>query len=72
MARVCRGRQGPGEQVEGGKTGSAGRVVEAGGMEAYLARQSKTEIREDNKVRRVVQISFGVADGRGGQYTEGE
>ena len=27
----CRGRQGPGEQVKGGKTASAGQVVEAGG-----------------------------------------
>ena len=31
VARDCRGRQGPGEQVEGGNTASAVRAVEAGG-----------------------------------------
>ena len=34
IARGCRGQQGPGEQVEGGKTAIAGQAVEAGGMEA--------------------------------------
>ena len=41
-------------------------------METCLVRQSKTGTREENKVRIAVQISLGVTDGRGGQYTEGE
>ena len=41
-------------------------------MEACLARQSKSGTREDNRVRIAVQLSFGVADDRGSQYTEGE
>ena len=61
-----------GEQVEVGKTASAGRAAEAGGMEACLARQSKTGRREENMVQRAVQLSIGVVDGRGGQYTDGE
>ena len=72
LARGCRVRQGPGEQVEGGKTASAGREVGSGEMEACLVRQSKTGTREDNRVRRTLQISLRVADGRGGQYIEGE
>ena len=38
VERGFRGRQGPGEQVGGFKTESAGRVAEAGRMEACLAR----------------------------------
>ena len=30
-ARICRVQQGPGDQVEGGKTASAGRAVESSG-----------------------------------------
>ena len=41
-------------------------------MEACLDRQPKNGTREDNRVQRAVQLSLGVADGRGGQYTEGE
>ena len=66
------GRQGPGEKVEGGKTASAVQEVKAGRMEDCLARQSKTGTREDNRVRRAVQLSIGVADGRGSQYKKGE
>ena len=72
VVRGCMGRQGPGEKVEGGKTASAGQEVKAGRMEDCLARQSKTGTREENRVRREVQLSIGVADGRGSQYTEGE
>ena len=72
MARVFMGRQGPEEQVVGGKTASAGQAVEAGGMEACLAWQSKTGTMEDNRVKWAVQIIIGMADGRGSQYTEGE
>ena len=72
MERVCKGQQGPGEQVEGGKTTSAGRAVEVGGTEDFLDRQSKTGTREDIRVRRAVHLSIGVPDGRGVQYTEGE
>ena len=72
VARGYRGRQGPEEQAEGGKTASAGRAVEAGGMEACLARKSKTGTREDNRVQRTVQLSVRVADGRKSQYTESE
>ena len=46
--------------------------MEAGGTEACLARQSNTGTREENRVQRAVQLSIGVADGRGSQYTEGE
>ena len=72
MGQGCRGRQGPGEQVEVGKTASAGRAVEAGGEDACLARQSKTGMRVENRVQRAVQLSQRVADGRGGRDTEGE
>ena len=72
MERGCRGRQGPGEQVEGCKTEIAGRAVEASGVEASFVKQSKTGTREENMVRRAVHLSLGVADGRGSQYTEGE
>ena len=72
VARGCKGQQRPGEQVKGGKSASAGRVVEAGGMEACLARKSKTVTREDNRVQRTVQLSVRVADGRKSQYTESE
>ena len=72
VARGCRVQQRPLEQVEGGKTSSAGRAVEAGKMEACLDRQSKTGTREDNIVRRAVQLSLGVADEKGSQYTEGK
>ena len=41
-------------------------------MDACLARQSNTGMRVENWVQRAVQISFMVADGRGGQDTEGE
>ena len=51
---------------------SAGLAVEAGGMEDCLARQSKTGTREENRVQRAVQLSLGVADRRGIQYTECE
>ena len=65
MEQGCRGRQGPGEQIEGGKISRAGRAVGAYGMEACLERQSKTRMREGNRVQRAVQISLGVADRRG-------
>ena len=45
MARGFRGRQGPGDQVEGGKTAIAGRAVEAVSKEAFLARRSNTGTR---------------------------
>ena len=41
-------------------------------MEAYLARQSKTGTKLENRVQRVVHLSLRVEDGRGSQYTEGE
>ena len=41
-------------------------------MEACLLRRYNTGTREDNRVRRAVQLSLGVADGRGGQYMEVE
>ena len=41
-------------------------------MEACLVRQSKTEMRVEIGCKRAVQLSLRVADGRGGQYTEGE
>ena len=41
-------------------------------MEAYLDRQSKTGTRDDNRVRRVLQLSLRVADGRVSHYTEDE
>ena len=72
VARGCRVRQGPGEQVEGIKTASAGRAVDSSGMEACLDRQSKTGTREDNRVRRAVQLILGVAYGRGSKYMERE
>ena len=40
VGRGYRDRHGPGEQVKDGNTDSAGQVVEAGGMEACLYRQS--------------------------------
>ena len=46
VAQSCRGRQGHGEKVEGGKTANAGRAMEAGGMEEVLARRSKNRMRE--------------------------
>ena len=72
MAWGCRGRQGPGEQVEGYKTASERQAVESKEMEGCLDRRSKTGTRVENWVQRAVQISIRVADGRGGQYTEGE
>ena len=51
---------------------SAGLAVEAGGMEACLARRSKTGTGENKRVQRAVQLSLGVVYGSGGQYTEGE
>ena len=39
------------------------------GTDACLARNSKTGMRMENWVRRSVQISLGVAVGRGGRYT---
>ena len=72
VARGCRGQQRPGEQVEGRKTVSTGRAVEAGGMEACLSRSSNTGTRVENRVQRAVQLSLRVADGRVSQYTEGE
>ena len=72
MAWGYRGQQGPGEQVEGGKTASAGRAVEADGMEACLDRRSKNGTRVENWIQRAVQLSLRVADRRGSQYTEGE
>ena len=59
-------------RFEVGKTASAGQEVEAGRTVACLARRSKTGTREYNRVLRVVQISIGVTNGRGVQYTEGE
>ena len=41
-------------------------------MDACLARRSKTGMRVKNQVRRVVNISIRVADGRGSQYKEGD
>ena len=41
-------------------------------MEAYLDMQSNTGVREDTRVKRAVQLSIGVADGRGSQYKEGD
>ena len=41
-------------------------------MEDCLDRRSKTVTMEDTRVKIVVQIILRVADGRGGQYTEGE
>ena len=72
MAQGCRHQQGPGEQVEGDNTESAGQAVEADGVEACLARRSNTGMRGYNKVQRTAQISLGVADGRVCQFTEGE
>ena len=54
VALGYRDQKGPGEKAEGGKTASAGWAVEAGRMEACLARQSNTGTREDNRVRRAV------------------
>ena len=42
------------------------------GMYACLVRRPKTGIRVENRVRRAVQISIRVADGRGSWDTEGE
>ena len=41
-------------------------------MDVCLDRKSKKEMRVENFVRRAVQLSLRVADGRGGQDTEGE
>ena len=65
-------RQGPGKQVNVGKTASAGLTVEAGGMEACLARRTKTGTGVKNWVRRAVQLSLRVSGGRGSQYAEDE
>ena len=46
--------------------------MEAGGIEDCLARRSKTLTRVENWLQRAVQLSIGVAYGRGSQYTEGE
>ena len=59
-------------KVEGGKRASAGQAVEAWGIDACLARHSKTETTMENRVRTAMQLSFRVADGRGSQYTEDE
>ena len=72
VARGCRGRQGPREQVKGGKIAIEGQAVETGRVEACLDRQSKTRTRVENRVQRVVQLSLRVADGRGSQYKKGE
>ena len=37
-----------------------------------MARRSKTGMREENRVKRAVQLSLRVADGRRSQYTKGE
>ena len=50
VVRGCRGRKGSGEQVDVGKTVSAGQVVEAGGVGACFFRRSKTGTREENRV----------------------
>ena len=42
------------------------------GIDACLARRSKTIIRVENRVQRAVQLSLRVADGMGGRYTEDE
>ena len=42
------------------------------GMDAFLYRWSKTGLRVENWVRRAVQLSLRVADGRGGRDTVGE
>ena len=41
-------------------------------MDACLARRPKTGMRVENRVQRAAKISLRVADGRGGQDTEGE
>ena len=69
LVRGCRCREGPGEQVDGGKTASAGRAVEAVGVEACLDRLSKTGTRVENRVQRAVQLSLRVAYGRDGFIT---
>ena len=46
--------------------------MKAGGMEACLKRWSKTGMSVGNWVRRAVQLSISLEDGRGSPYTEGE
>ena len=72
VARGYRVQQVPWDQVKGGKTSSAGREVEANGMEACLARRSKTRTGVENQVRIAVQLSLRVVDRRSSQYTEVE
>ena len=62
----CRGRQGPGEQVEGGKTASAGRAVEAGGNERFFG-QAIQDQNEGGKL----YAKRGVCQSKGGGW-EGE
>ena len=45
--------------------------MEASGREDFLARQSMTGTSQKNRVQRAVNLSIGVADGSGSQYTEG-
>ena len=71
-ARGYRGQQGPGEQVKGGKTASAGRAVEAGRNGRLFGQVVQYRNDGGNWVWRAVQISLSVANGRGFWDTEGE
>ena len=51
--------------------GSSWRAERQEVQDDFLARQSKTGTRQDNRVQIAVNLSIGVADGSGNQYTEG-
>ena len=64
--RGCRGQQGPGEQVEGGKTASAGRAAESG-RNGRLFGQAV----QDRKEGGISGVKSGAAQSWGGGW-EGE
>ena len=71
-ARDCRGQQGPGGQVEGGKTASAGRAVEAGRNGPLLVQVVQDQNEGGKSGVKSGELGLRVADGRGVQGTEGE
>ena len=64
--RGCRGQQGPGEQVEGGKTASAGRAAESGGNGRLFGQAV-----QDRKEGGISGVKSGAAQSWGGGWEGG-
>ena len=66
------GLQGPTKRLRAARQQVQDERWRPAGMVSFLSRRSKTGMRVESRVRRAVQISLRVADGRGVQDAEGE